>query len=322
MLEVSYAAQRSLVSRWQAVLKRIRGVATPTDPDPPLPLSQASHGLAPTLMAEIRTITPADAIALLEQNKINRALNKAAVNRYAAMMARGEWHVGNDAICIGEDGLLLNGQHRLNAVVLSETSQRFLVRIDVAHDDLKAMDQGNKRVGADIATLLGHQMSRAQMKALRLLGTDWAHTATMATPSVDELIALDDEWGPFLGNASKLLVANRRNQGIPIAAAAEALCWSKLDGRQQMVADFFSIMWENTPAGDRATDSKHGDFIPCQFHRYVNDLARNSKQLRTYQQYKLILVGLYAYINEVNLTRANKLEITSMAVPSANPFRG
>jgi hypothetical protein len=272
-------------------------------------------------MAEIRTITPADAAKLLEQNTSNRTLNKAAVNRYAAAMARGEWLVGNDAICIGKDGLLLNGQHRLNAVALSGKPQQFLVRVDVESADLKAMDQGNKRIGADIATLLGHKMSRAQSKALRLLGTSWTFAATMPTPSVDELIALDDEWGPFLGNASKLLVANKRNLGIPIAAAAEALRWDGLNGRQHMIADFFSIIWENTPAADRPTDSRHADFIPCQFHKYVNGLARNNKQLRTFLQHKQVLVGLHAYICQVSLTRSKSLDVPGLTIPAVNPFR-
>jgi len=273
-------------------------------------------------MAEIRSITPADARLLLEKNTANRALNKSAVHRYAMAMLRGEWRVGNDALCFGKDGLLLNGQHRLNAVLLSETTQQFLVRHDVEQDDLKAMDQGNKRVGADIATLLGHGMTRAQAKALRLLGTEWSFTATMSTPSVDELIALDEEWGPYLGNAMKLLVSNKRNLGIPVAAAAETLRWQELNGRQSMVADFFSIMWENTPATDRATDSRHADFIPCQFHKYTNELARAGKQLRTFNQYKLVITGLHAYICQHKLTSAKSLDIPGMAIPAVNPFRG
>lgn len=272
-------------------------------------------------MAEIRTITPAEAAKLLEQNTSNRVLNKSAVNRYAAAMARGEWLVGNDAICIGKDGIILNGQHRLYAVVISEVPQEFLVRVDVESNDLKAMDQGNKRIGADIATLLGHKMSRAQSKALRLLGTNWALTATMATPSVDELIGLDNEWSSSIEEASKLLVANKRNLGIPTAAAAEALRWGKLDDRQGMIADFFSIMWENVPSSDRTTDARYADFIPCQFHKYVNDLARNNKQLRTFVQYKQVLVGLHAYICQVSLARGKSLDVSGLTIPAANPFR-
>jgi len=271
-------------------------------------------------MAEIRTITPELAQRLLEANTRNRSLNKAAVARYANMMTRNEWRIGSDAICVGTDGTLLNGQHRLNAVILSGIPQTFLFRADVDAEDLKAMDQGNKRIGADIATLLGHKMTRQQSKALRILGSDWSFTATMATPSVDELIALDNEWSPFLGNAVKMISGDKRSLGIPVAAAASALRWPDLKGRQHMIADFFSIMWDNTPASDRATDSRGGDFIPCQFHRYVNQLAREGKQLRTFHQYKLVIVGLYSYINQIKLTNANKLDVTGLAIPAANPF--
>ena len=272
-------------------------------------------------MAQVITITPEDAKALLKGNTNNRSINERAVLRYAASMKRGEWLVGNDAICVAEDGTLLNGQHRLNAVVLSGMPQQFLIRKNVGKDDLKAMDQGNKRIGSDIATLLGHKMSKGQAKALRLLGTDWTFTATMATPSVDVLIELDNEWGPFLGNASKLITATKRNLGVPMAAAAEALRWQHLNGRQQMVADFFSIMWDNVPATDRATDGRHGDFIPCQFHRYTNSLAKEKRQLRTFAQYKRVLVGLHAYINGVSLTKGRSLDVDELAIPAVNPFR-
>lgn len=272
-------------------------------------------------MAQVVTITPADAKAYLGGNTNNRTINERAVARYATAMQRGEWLVGNDAICIAEDGTLLNGQHRLSAVILSGAPQQFLVRENVNKDDLKAMDQGNKRLGSDIATLLGHKMSKGQAKALRLLGTDWTFTATIATPSVDTLITLDNEWAPFLENASKLISSAKRNSGIPMAAAAEALCWRHLDGRQQMIADFFSIMWDNVPAADRATDGRHTDFIPCQFHRYANDLAKEGRQLRTFVQYKRVLVGLHAYINNVSLTKSRNLDIDNLVVPAVNPFR-
>ena len=270
----------------------------------------------------VKALSPAEATALLAGNTNNRALNKRAVARYSAAMQRGEWRIGNDAICLAADGTLLNGQHRLNAVAESGCTVQLLFREQVDPADLKAMDQGTKRIGADIATLVGHRMTKPQAKALRLLGTDWNFTLTMPTPSVDELISLDEAWGPFLGNANKLLIASKRTLAIPVAAAAEALRWKDLDGRQHMVADFFSIMWDNTPASDRATDSKHEDFIPCQFHRYVNDLARNNKQLRTFGQYKQVLVGLHSYINQVSLTKGNKLDIGSIELTMFNPFRG
>lgn len=270
---------------------------------------------------EIREVSPELAADLLAKNTANRAINKRAVARYAAAMSRGAWLIGNDAICIGKDGILLNGQHRLSAVVESGCTVQMLFRKDVDQGELFAMDQGNKRIGADIATLTGHAMSKSQAKALRFLGTEWSFTATIATPPVDTLIALDDEWSLYLESASKLISSAKRNLGIPMAAAAEALRWPHLDGRQSMVADFFSIMWDNVAASDRATDGRHADFIPCQFHRYVNDLAKEKRQLRTFVQYKRVLVGLHAYINGVSLAKTRNLEIDGLDIPAANPFK-
>lgn len=270
---------------------------------------------------EIRKVSPELAADLLAKNTANRAINKRAVARYADAMQRGAWRVGNDAICVGSDGILLNGQHRLSAVVESGATVEMLFRSDVDKSDLFAMDQGNKRVAADIATLTGHSMTRSQAKALRLLGTDWQSRATIAVPAVDELIELDQEWSIYLEHGTKLIVPTKRTLAIPVAAAAEAMRWQHLDGRQQMVADFFSIIWENTPAADRPTDSKGVDFIPCQFHRYVNGLAQKNKQLRRYDQYKLVVTGLHAYMTGQTMTRASKMDVTEIDVPFSNPFR-
>lgn len=274
---------------------------------------------------EIREVSPELAADLLAKNTANRAINKRAVARYADAMSRKAWLVGNDAICVGKDGVLLNGQHRLSAVVESGCTVRMLFRSDVEQGELFAMDQGNKRIAADIATLTGHSMTRGQAKALRLLATPWSSRATIATPAVDELIALDGEWGIYLEHAVKLLPSEKRNMAIPTAIAAEALRWDGLDGRQQMVADFFHITWDNAPASDRPTDSKGVDFLPCQFHRYVNTLNRGQKgrgHVRTFAQYKMFAVGLHAYITGRVMTKASKLDVLEIEIPAANPFRG
>jgi hypothetical protein len=274
------------------------------------------------MTTEIREVSPALAAELLSKNTANRAVNKRAVARYAEAMKRGVWRIGNDAICVGLDGVLLNGQHRLNAVVESGVTVKMLFRSGVEQGDLFAMDQGNKRIGADIATLTGHAITRGQAKALRLLGTEWSARTTMATPAVDELIQLDQEWTFYLEQGVKLVLPSKRNMAIPVAIAADALRWQGLDGRQQMIADFFSIIWENTPAADRPTDSKGVDFIPCQFHRYANTLAKDNKQLRSFHQHKLVVAGLHAYMTGQVLTKAKQIDVEEISVPASNPFRG
>ena len=49
----------------------------------------------------------------------NRPLSKKTVKKYAEAMKKGGWVLNNDAICIDDSGALINGQHRLEAVIVS-----------------------------------------------------------------------------------------------------------------------------------------------------------------------------------------------------------
>lgn len=108
-------------------------------------VTQISH--QPTV--GIETITPETAAAMLAQNTINRNLRPLRINRYANDMKAGAWHIGNDAIAIASDGTMLNGQHRLLAVVQSGVAVDFLILRNAAKESMSAMDTGAVRTSAD-----------------------------------------------------------------------------------------------------------------------------------------------------------------------------
>ncbi len=92
---------------------------------------------------EVKEITPGIATALLTKvYDHQRKVNNAIVERYSREMQRGEWRDCDSAIVIavrGESEFLLNGQHRLHAIVASGTSQTFIVR-RIAYESDGAMD--------------------------------------------------------------------------------------------------------------------------------------------------------------------------------------
>ena len=256
----------------------------------------------------VETINSAKAAELLQGNTRNRALNKRAVARYADQMRQGHWLIGNDAICIAADGTLLNGQHRLNAVIEADVELQMLIRHGVSPDEIKAMDQGAKRQAADIATLAGHEMSRSRCTQLRYLATPWERTAMISSPPVDTLIDLDDENGVWLELAVDLLP--RKACQLPVAVSAAAL--QHYDGGDvadvaQKIKDFWSIYFNNTPAADRLLDTKDADFIPCQGYMQYQGMLRDGKKLKSFEQYKVCCMMLAAYINGDQLTRKNRL---------------
>jgi hypothetical protein len=101
----------------------------------------------------IMLVTPKQAQAWLEGNVDNRSLRENRVLHLSQILQRGEWELTGDAIVFDEDGTLLNGQHRLSAVVVTGISARFLVLRGVPPKAQEVMDQG-------LARTLGDQLQR------------------------------------------------------------------------------------------------------------------------------------------------------------------
>ena len=63
------------------------------------------------------TITPPMAALLLGNNGANRKLNKRHVDFLSDQIKSGKWQKIGQTIVIAKDGTLMDGQHRLTAIV-------------------------------------------------------------------------------------------------------------------------------------------------------------------------------------------------------------
>ena len=80
-----------------------------------------------------------------------------------------DWHVGNDAVCLTSDGKLLNGQHRLTAIVLSAKPAYLLIRRNVDPRDYDGMDDVYRRTIGYMLSREGHQNGTTLAAAARRL---------------------------------------------------------------------------------------------------------------------------------------------------------
>lgn len=103
----------------------------------------------------VMRVGPKEASALLCSNISNRPVNDRHVALLANSMKKGEWKLNGEPLIFFKDGTLGNGQHRLYAVVLSETTQMFLVVRGVEKDTFQTMDGGRKRGAQDVLSLAG-----------------------------------------------------------------------------------------------------------------------------------------------------------------------
>ncbi len=76
-------------------------------------------------------VTPAIAVELLKKNSSNRPLNELTVKWYANQMAKNQWTLSGQTISISDDGRLIDGQHRLKAIVESGKSIYFNISYNV-----------------------------------------------------------------------------------------------------------------------------------------------------------------------------------------------
>lgn len=95
-------------------------------------------------------ITPAYAAELLKMNTNNRAIRQSKVDALAESMRKGEWELSNDAITISEGNVLLNGQHRLMAVVKSGVPCNFIVYTGAPDSTFDIMDTPSLRKVSDV----------------------------------------------------------------------------------------------------------------------------------------------------------------------------
>jgi hypothetical protein len=69
------------------------------------------------IVSRTEDISPEQAKRYLEKNTHNRSVRESVVDRYAAMMQRDQWVVTHQGIAFDDEGNLLDGQHRLMAIV-------------------------------------------------------------------------------------------------------------------------------------------------------------------------------------------------------------
>lgn len=145
--------------------------------------------------SEIVEISPAAAAEILEKNPRNRSLRPEYVRQLAGAMKRGEWMINGEPIQIAADNTLLNGQHRLNAVVESGETVPMLVVRGLQVDTQKTMDVGARRTLSDALALHGERDTTNLAAVLGLLHRyrmgarlDYASRTAPTVPEALELL--------------------------------------------------------------------------------------------------------------------------------------
>lgn len=117
--------------------------------------------------AVVVEVTPDIARIWLRNNTHNRKLRERAVADYARDMAAGHWNLNGEAIKFATDGTVLDGQHRLRAVVEADVTVQMLIVVGLDTAAQETMDTGRKRTTGDVMGLRGEHNAHTLAAVLR-----------------------------------------------------------------------------------------------------------------------------------------------------------
>lgn len=180
-----------------------------------------------SLELQVVTITPARAREMLEQNTINRRLNKLTTERFASDMRGGDWQLNGEPIIVGEGGELLDGQHRLAACMRAAQPFETLLVRGVPAEHMKTIDSGVSRSFADVLTFEGMKHNVTLSGALKWL----ARYERLIERNLNQLPQIADH------SREKLLEILQQNPGI-IYSVERAMEWRKTTPAPRSVIGF------------------------------------------------------------------------------------
>jgi hypothetical protein len=110
-------------------------------------------------------ITPEMAKSLLEKNSSNRPLSISTVKKYAFEMKQGSWKNTHQGIAVDETGQIIDGQHRLTAIIESGIS--IMTTLSIYKGNVKTLliplDRGKNRTVAEVSGIDKNEISMYQI---------------------------------------------------------------------------------------------------------------------------------------------------------------
>lgn len=97
------------------------------------------------------TIYPELAAQLLEQrNPKNRKIKEAKISQLVFDIKNGKFQLNGESIIFSNKGMLLNGQHRLTAIIAANMAVTTVVVLGIAEGNVGTIDQGIARGVGDV----------------------------------------------------------------------------------------------------------------------------------------------------------------------------
>lgn len=205
----------------------------------------------PGLRAERIEVTPEVAQEWLQTIAANRRLSKVNLENLTKAMEEDRWHDDGSTIKFDKNGRLIDGQHRLRALIDTGKSMTFLVVFGVKPEAMTTLDTGKSRSRGDVLAI--HDPTLADVNSIAAAATimlRWeqgvrGNNLRNSYLSNDEVVQFYDR------NKDTIITASRNGRRLAnhtkaASAQAFALAYWLLTGVDSEDGEFF---WDRVVDG-------------------------------------------------------------------------
>ncbi len=114
---------------------------------------------------QILSVSPEVAKTMLQSNTINRSIRPRKWKKYSQEMKSGYWKLSHQGIAFSKTGKLLDGQHRLLAIIDSGMTLPFMVTYGLDESLFSKIDVGFLRTTSEVTKIPSKELSIAKFFA-------------------------------------------------------------------------------------------------------------------------------------------------------------
>lgn len=197
----------------------------------------------PNFETKLVLITPHVAKQMLERNTNNRSLTIARVNEFVDLIITGRFQCTHQGIAIDSSGIVIDGQHRLAAIVKTGISVYMLVSYGMKPDSRLAVDTGKPRTALAISKLMGRSDSTHAYAIARVLKYGPVKASQMHV-APEDVFAITDT---FNDGIQFVLDSGGINIVSTVAAVIARASYTK---DRAKLARFIDVFKSETPANE------------------------------------------------------------------------
>lgn len=209
------------------------------------------HGVKMMVMG----ITPAMAAEWLERNARNRKVSWDTVDAYARDMRAGNWLVTHQGLAFNKRDELIDGQHRLHAIIRAGVTVMMLVTFGLPRGALKngmtvmdTVDRGKTRSVADQLKIQHGMQDGSVLAAVCTSIAGICYGQKTKRLSVGQVLEIYERWKPGID----YVIAHRsKAHGLRMAGvlAAFAFAWPAIGYGTDVAAMYRAVVHGTAPDG-------------------------------------------------------------------------